>query len=218
MGCPRSSWPGPWQTVNRAGSVGPDRMARAGRGARGSGRCPGGRGAPSQAGGLQAWGSPVLRGGVSAPPVGVCIWGQHTGVALCPRVAPDLGILVAQGEESACSAGAPGSRLGWDIPWGRAWQPLQLLLAWRSPWTGDPDGLQSTRSQSPTDLATETTPEQLQSVGRRRIGRRGDAPSAHNCHALPVSWMRPCPACSLHPPFAPCLCPKPPSTVALGRC
>ena len=189
-----------------------------GGGRGGQGGAQGAEEPPARQGGCKPGGLQCSEEGCLHPLLGCASGGQHTGVALCPRVAPALGILVAQGEESACSAGAPGSRLGWDIPWGRAWQPLQLLLAWRSPWTGDPDGLQSTRSQSPTDLATETTPEQLQSVGRRRIGRRGDAPSAHNCHALPVSWMRPCPACSLHPPFAPCLCPKPPSTVALGRC
>ena len=73
-------------------------------------------------------------------------------------------------------------------------------------------------AKSPTDLATETTPEQLQSLRRRRERRRGSAPFAHVHGAQPAFWVRPCPAYRLHTHFAPCLCPKPPSTMALGRC
>ena len=33
------------------------------------------------------------------------------------------------------------------IPWNRNWQPTPVLLAWRIPWTEEPNGLQSMRSQ-----------------------------------------------------------------------
>ena len=31
-------------------------------------------------------------------------------------------------KESACSAGDPGSIPGWNIPWGREWQPSPVFL------------------------------------------------------------------------------------------
>ena len=33
------------------------------------------------------------------------------------------------------------------IPWRRAWQQIPNILAWKMPWTEEPGGLQSTRSQ-----------------------------------------------------------------------
>ena len=38
------------------------------------------------------------------------------------------------------------------ISWRRAWQPTPLLLPGESPWTEEPGGLQSVRSQSQTQL------------------------------------------------------------------
>ena len=39
------------------------------------------------------------------------------------------------------------------IPWRRAWQPTPAFLPGESPWTEEPDGLQSTGSQSQTRLS-----------------------------------------------------------------
>ena len=39
------------------------------------------------------------------------------------------------------------------IPWRRAWQPTLILLPGESPWTEEPGGLQSIRSQSRTLLS-----------------------------------------------------------------
>ena len=33
------------------------------------------------------------------------------------------------------------------IPWRRKWHPYSSILAWRSPWTEEPGGLQSMGSQ-----------------------------------------------------------------------
>ena len=35
----------------------------------------------------------------------------------------------------------------WKIPWRRAWQPIPVFLPGESPWTEEPGGLQSMRSQ-----------------------------------------------------------------------
>lgn len=80
---------------------------------------------PARQGGCKPGGLQCSEEGHLHPLLGCASGGRRRGVASCPRVAPALGIPVAQGEESVCSAGAPGSPLGWDIPWGRAWQPLQ---------------------------------------------------------------------------------------------
>ena len=41
-----------------------------------------------------------------------------------------------------------GRSLGWEeIPWKRAWQPTPVFLPGESPWTEEPGGLQSLRSQ-----------------------------------------------------------------------
>ena len=45
------------------------------------------------------------------------------------------------GKESACQC----RRL--EIPWSRKWQSAPVFLPGRFPWTGEPGGLQSTRSQ-----------------------------------------------------------------------
>ena len=39
------------------------------------------------------------------------------------------------------------------IPWRRAWQPSPVFLPGESPWTEEPDGLQSVGSQSWTGLS-----------------------------------------------------------------
>ena len=57
----------------------------------------------------------------------------------------------AHGKEPTCQC-SHGSRLWFEswvgkISWRRAWQPTGIL-AWRSPWTEEPSGLQSVGSQS----------------------------------------------------------------------
>ena len=53
----------------------------------------------------------------------------------------------SDGKESACNAGHPGSipRLGRSLEKGLATH--SSILAWRIPWTDEPGGLQSKRSQ-----------------------------------------------------------------------
>ena len=41
------------------------------------------------------------------------------------------------------------------IPWRRAWQPTAVFLPGESPWTEEPGGLQSVRSQSQTRLSNQ---------------------------------------------------------------
>ena len=53
----------------------------------------------------------------------------------------------SDGRESACSAGDPGLIPGLESPWRRAWLPTPVFLPGESPWTEEPDGLQSTGSQ-----------------------------------------------------------------------
>ena len=50
----------------------------------------------------------------------------------------------SQGEESACNAGKPwfDPWVG-KVPWRKAWQPTPIFLPGESPWTEEPDGLQS---------------------------------------------------------------------------
>ena len=50
------------------------------------------------------------------------------------------------GKESACSAGDPGSIPGLEPP-GEGHAAHSSILAWRIPWTEEPDGLQSMGSQ-----------------------------------------------------------------------
>ena len=45
--------------------------------------------------------------------------------------------------------------LGWEIPWRRAWLIHSSILAWRSPWTEKPGGLQSTGLQRAINTLTE---------------------------------------------------------------
>ena len=49
----------------------------------------------------------------------------------------------SDGEDSICNAGV----LVGEIPWRRAWPPTPVLLPGESPWTEEPDGLQSTGLQ-----------------------------------------------------------------------
>ena len=57
------------------------------------------------------------------------------------------------GQESACS-GRPGFH-PWvgKIPWRRAWQPTPVFLPGETPWTAEPGRLQSTVSQSQTQMS-----------------------------------------------------------------
>ena len=46
-------------------------------------------------------------------------------------------------KESACSAGDPVPSLGWEGPLEEDMATHSSILAWRIPWTEEPDGLQS---------------------------------------------------------------------------
>ena len=50
-------------------------------------------------------------------------------------------------KESACNAGEPGLILGWDDPLEKGMATHSSILAWRVPWTEEPNGLQSMGSQ-----------------------------------------------------------------------
>ena len=58
----------------------------------------------------------------------------------------------SDGQESACSAGDPGSIPGLGISTGEGESYHFSILAWRIPWTEEPGGLQSMGSQSQTQL------------------------------------------------------------------
>ena len=53
----------------------------------------------------------------------------------------------SNGKESACNAGCLGVIPGWEDPLEKAMATHSCILAWRIPWTEEPDGLQSTGSQ-----------------------------------------------------------------------
>ena len=101
----------------------------------------------------------------SAQRRGVCTpcWGVHLGDSTrgwhCVRVWPQLWVSWWLRVKSPPAVPEPQAHAWVGISPGGGHGSHSSVLAWRSPWTGDPDGLQSTRSQSPTDLATETTPE-----------------------------------------------------------
>ena len=49
----------------------------------------------------------------------------------------------SDGKESACNAGDPGSILSWEDPLEKETATQSSILAWRIPWTEEPDRLQS---------------------------------------------------------------------------
>ena len=49
----------------------------------------------------------------------------------------------SDGKESACNAGDPGSMLSWEDPLEKEMATHSSILAWRIPWTEEPDRLQS---------------------------------------------------------------------------
>ena len=56
----------------------------------------------------------------------------------------------AGGKEFACIAGGERDMvqsLGWEDPLEKEMATYSGILAWRIPWTGEPDGLQSMGSQ-----------------------------------------------------------------------
>jgi len=60
----------------------------------------------------------------------------------------DRASLVAHGKESACNVRDLGSIPGLGrFPWRRAWQPTPVFLRGESPWTVEPNGLESMGSQ-----------------------------------------------------------------------
>ena len=53
----------------------------------------------------------------------------------------------ADGKESACSVGDPGSILGQEDPLEKEMATHSRILAWKIPWTEESGRLQSMRSQ-----------------------------------------------------------------------
>ena len=53
----------------------------------------------------------------------------------------------SDGKESACNAEDLDSILGWERSPGEGKATHSSILAWRTPWTKEPDGLQSMGSQ-----------------------------------------------------------------------
>ena len=49
----------------------------------------------------------------------------------------------SDGKESACSAGDPVQSLGQEVPLEKKMATHSSILAWKSPWTQEPGGLQS---------------------------------------------------------------------------
>ena len=49
----------------------------------------------------------------------------------------------SDGKASTHNAGDPGSTLGWEDPLEKEMETYSSILAWRIPWTEDPDRLQS---------------------------------------------------------------------------
>ena len=63
----------------------------------------------------------------------------------------------SDGKESACSAGDPGSVPGREDPLEEGMAIHSSILAWRTPWTEEPGGLQSMGSQTVEhDWVTDT--------------------------------------------------------------
>ena len=54
---------------------------------------------------------------------------------------------------SACKAGDLGLSLGREDPLEKEMATYSSILAWKIPWTAEPGGLQSTESQSWTELS-----------------------------------------------------------------
>ena len=59
----------------------------------------------------------------------------------------------SEGKVSACNAGDPGSIPGLERSPGEGNDTHSSILAWRIPWTEEPNGLQSMGSQSWTQLS-----------------------------------------------------------------
>ena len=60
------------------------------------------------------------------------------------------------GKESTCSAGDVGFDPGWGRSSGEEVATYSSILAWETPWTEEPGGLQSMRSQTWTQLNAPT--------------------------------------------------------------
>ena len=58
----------------------------------------------------------------------------------------------SDGKESSCNVGDRGLIPGWEDPLDKGMAAHSSVLAWRIPWTEEPGGLQSTESQSWTQL------------------------------------------------------------------
>ena len=60
---------------------------------------------------------------------------------------PGQGLFLSASSELACHAGDLGSIPGWEDPLEKGMATRSSTLAWRIPWTEEPDGLQPTGSQ-----------------------------------------------------------------------
>ena len=65
----------------------------------------------------------------------------------------NLSFLVAQSKVSTCSAEDESSVPGQEDSLEKGMATHSSILAWRSPWTAEPGGLQSMESQSWTQLS-----------------------------------------------------------------
>ena len=59
----------------------------------------------------------------------------------------------SDGKESACNAGDQGSTPRWEDPLAKGMATHFSVPAWRIPWAEEPGGLQSTESQSQTQMS-----------------------------------------------------------------
>ena len=94
------------------------------------------------------------------------------------------------GEESACDVGDLGLIQGWEDPLEEGMAAHSSILAWRTPWTEEPGGLQSMGSQSRT-LTEQSTGPML------AWGRLGFPPAASALGVWGVWWTLLFTVCSL---------------------
>ena len=84
------------------------------------------------------------------------------GTEICQR-APGRGHSCGStGQESACSSG----ELGWEDPLEKQMAMHSSTLAWKVPWTEEPGGLQSLRSQESDSLVIKPPPHRASLVAQ----------------------------------------------------
>ena len=88
--------------------------------------------------------------------------------------------------------GSPGfSPWVGKIPWRRAWQPTPIFLPGESPWTEEPDGLQSMRSQRVGHhwaAKHSTTVQEMQAMWVGSLGWEGPLQEKMATHSSIFAW------------------------------